>query len=174
MKRRYERTVLGGWVEVLPPETSEYLEEIERRTVRGEVDASATSGDCCVLGDNGEGHAHQGALRVLPRAVEGCGPAVHPGASGTGVGDAWHVVRSRGHGPADVPCRRHGRHWHHCVVEARHATCPHGMRFVPVNKRTQQVLQALDWHAPCAPCVLPPLVRRDVIRRRPAVGCTRR
>jgi hypothetical protein len=45
MKRRYERTVRGGWVEVLTPKTSEDVEEIERRTLRGEVDASASFGD---------------------------------------------------------------------------------------------------------------------------------
>jgi hypothetical protein len=45
MKRRYERTVRGVWVEVLIPETSEDLEEIERRTLQGEVDASASFGD---------------------------------------------------------------------------------------------------------------------------------
>jgi hypothetical protein len=45
MKRRYEQTVHGGWVEVLIPETEEDLEEIERRTRRGEVDASASFGN---------------------------------------------------------------------------------------------------------------------------------
>jgi hypothetical protein len=45
MKRRYEQTTEGGWVEVLIPETAEDLAEIERRTLRGEVDASASFGD---------------------------------------------------------------------------------------------------------------------------------
>ena len=45
MNRRYERTVRWGWVEVLIPETSEDLGEIQRRTLRGEVDASASFGD---------------------------------------------------------------------------------------------------------------------------------
>jgi DNA-binding MarR family transcriptional regulator len=45
MKRRYERTVSGGWVAILIPETQEDLDEIERMAIRGEVDTSASFGD---------------------------------------------------------------------------------------------------------------------------------
>jgi hypothetical protein len=45
MRRRYERTVSGGWVEVLIPETPEDMEAIEDRARRGEVDMSASFGD---------------------------------------------------------------------------------------------------------------------------------
>jgi hypothetical protein len=44
MNRRYERTVRGGWVEVLIPETSEDLEEIQRRTLRGRLAPVPASG----------------------------------------------------------------------------------------------------------------------------------
>ena len=45
MKRRDERTVRGGGVAVLIPETQEDLEEIERMAIRGEVDTYASFGD---------------------------------------------------------------------------------------------------------------------------------
>lgn len=45
MKRRYEATTDGGWVEVLIPETPEDVEEIEQRVVRGEVEDYASFGD---------------------------------------------------------------------------------------------------------------------------------
>jgi predicted MarR family transcription regulator len=45
MKRRYERTVGGGWVAVLIPETQEDLDEIDRMATRGEVDTYASFGD---------------------------------------------------------------------------------------------------------------------------------
>lgn len=45
MKRRYEKTVTGDMFEVLSPETQEDLDEIERRTLRGEVDTSVSFGD---------------------------------------------------------------------------------------------------------------------------------
>jgi DNA-binding MarR family transcriptional regulator len=45
MKRRYERTVGGGWVTVLIPETLEDEEEIARGVIRGEVNDYASFGD---------------------------------------------------------------------------------------------------------------------------------
>jgi hypothetical protein len=45
MKRRYEKTTDGGYVEILIPETPEDLDEIERRSLRGEVDVSASFED---------------------------------------------------------------------------------------------------------------------------------
>jgi DNA-binding MarR family transcriptional regulator len=45
MKRRYERTVGGGWVAVLIPETQAEADEIDRMTARGEVNDYASFGD---------------------------------------------------------------------------------------------------------------------------------
>ena len=45
MRRRYERTVSGGWVPVLIPETPEDQAEIERLEIRGEVNDYASFGD---------------------------------------------------------------------------------------------------------------------------------
>ena len=126
----------GGWVGVLTPETSEDLEEIERRTVRGRltlVSPSGTAASSEMMEKATRIRALCERYHVSLKAAALQFILAHPALVSVMPG-MWSVaeVMARQMFPV-VDMDDTGT-----IVLWKHGTrpCPHGMRFVPVNERT--------------------------------------